>query len=96
MRVVTVLTVDLAVVTVTVVTVTVLAVDLAGIVTGVILDGGAGAGTARRPGDLGDLHTMYMKGGIELITHNDFGLSHWPIWTDFVAENFRRCVLFFW
>ena len=71
----TVLTVDLAVVTVTVVTVTVLTVDLAGIVTVVILDGGAGAGTARRAGDLGDLHTTYMKGGIELITSCKVKLS---------------------
>jgi hypothetical protein len=24
-----------------------------------------------------------------------FGLSDWPIWTDFVGENFRRRILFF-
>ena len=27
--------------------------------------------------------------------HSGFSLSDWPIWTDFVAENFRRCTLFF-
>ena len=27
--------------------------------------------------------------------HSGFGLSDWPIWTDFVAENFRRRALFF-
>ena len=26
--------------------------------------------------------------------HSGFGLSDWPIWTDFVAENVQQCALF--
>ena len=38
----------------------------------------------------------YMKVMMMMMVHSGFGLSDWPIWTDFVGENFLRRALFFW